>query len=263
MALRDVGISELTIDDDAILTNIALYRGLRRHMKDRGYRFRVAEPGTSVSWDRALFLNLTFWTQQGGGDVLCDEHLAADVLAHAALHHIVNEQLAFAAAGRVPTATAAFFGESIASAFDLYLVGRLRENAPESDFIASQLPIMAETALQAGLSQAAFDLLIQTVQRDPERAFEDMRVLLFEVSLALHGCHGVDDALAVLSSFSTHRFASLLHHLQISNWVLHARAHATLHAAQDDAVHAFDATLRAAPCSLDWIAQHWIPKTDA
>lgn len=263
MALRDASLDELTIDDDAILTNIALYRGLKRHMKDCLYRFRVAQPGTAISWDRALFLNLTFWTQQAGADVLCDDHLPADVLAHAALHHIVNEQLALATGDSVPTAAAAFFGESIASAFDLYLLGRLRENAPESDFIASQLPIMAETALQAGLSQAEFDLLVQTIQRDPERAFEDMRVLLFDLLLALHACHGVDDAVAVLTRFASHRFASLLHHLQISNWVLHARAHAKPHPAQDAAVHAFDNTLRKAPCSLDWIAQHWVPNGDA
>jgi len=87
-------------------------------------------------------------------------------------------------------------------------------------------------------------------------------VLLFEISLALHGCDGADAALAVLTRFSGHRFACLLHHLELSNWVLHARAHARPHAAQDEAVREFDQLLRAAPCSLDWLAQHWIPRGD-
>lgn len=258
--LRDVYLDDLTIDDNGVLAGIALYRALKQHMRECRYRFRVALPGTTISWDRALFLNLTFWTQQTGADVLWDDHLAADVLAHTALHHIVNQQLVLATGDHVSTAAAAFFGESIASAFDLYLVGRLLENAPDSDFIVSQLPIMQEAALQAGVSEAAFAQLVQTIQRDPEQAFEDMRVLLFDVLLALNACRDVDEALAVLARFASHRFASLIHHLQISNWVLHARANTQTHAAQDEAVHVLDATLRAAPCSLDWIAQHWIPK---
>lgn len=263
MQLRDASLGELTIDDDAVLANIALYRGLRRHMKDAHYRFRVAVPGTTVSWDRALFLNLTYWSATDGADVLCDDHLPADVLAHSALHHIVNQKLAPSAEGHAPSAAASFFGESIASAFDLYLVGRLLENAPGSDLIATQLPLMADSALQAGLSAEGFDLLIQGVQRGPEQAFEDMRVLLFDVAVALHACDGADDALAVFTRFSGHRFACLLHHLELSNWVLHARGHARPHAAQDDAVRGFDQALRAAPCSLDWLAEHWIPSGDA
>jgi hypothetical protein len=262
MALRDAFLEELTIDDDAVFSGIALYRGLKRHLAESSHRFRVADSATPLSWDRALFLNLTFWSPQDGADVLCDDHVPADVLAHVALHHIVNAELAKVAGDTVPSPAALFFGESIASAFDLYLVGRLIVNAPHADFIVTQLPIMAEAAEQAGLSEGAFAQLIDGVAHDPERAFEDMRVLLFDVSMALHGCAGVNDALAILTRHASHRFASLLHHCQLSNWILYARAHAKPDAAQDDAVRNFDAALRRAPCSLDLLAQNWVQHAD-
>ena len=46
---------------------------------------------------------------------------------------------------------------AIASAFDVYLVGRLLGHAPASAFLASQVPAMAETASAAALSERAFE----------------------------------------------------------------------------------------------------------
>jgi hypothetical protein len=262
MPLRAVTLDELTIDDDAVVSGIGMYRRLKRHLKDARYTFQLADQGSELSWDRALFLNLTFWTPHEGADVLCEDHLAADVLAHVALHHLTGFQLAAAAAGQPPSAAALFFGESIASAFDLYLLGRLLDNAPESEFITSQLPIIADVAEQAGLTPGEFAALIDGVRRDPERAFEDLRSLLFDVSRALLGCDGTRSALDVLTRFSSQRFGALLHHFQLSNWILYARAYARPHPAQDVAVQALDQTLRAAPSSLAWIEAHWLPGAD-
>lgn len=266
--LRNVPLDELTVVDDALLSRIALYRGLRRHLRDHHYTFQVAtEPGT-LSWDRALFLNLTFWTPQEGADVLCDEQLPADVLAHVALHHLVTLQLKADVDGNStssptkPSPSALFFGESIASAFDLYLVGRLLESAPDCDFITTQVPVMAEAAEQAGVSESAFASLLESVSQDPDRAFEDLRTLLLDVTHALMQCHGIREALAVLEGFTSHRFGCLLHHLQLSNWILYARAHATEDTDQDTRVKALDQQLRAAPSSVDWIAKHWLADLD-
>jgi len=263
--LRSVLLEELTVIDDALFSRIALYRGLRQHLREREYTFQVAtEPG-SLSWDRALFLNLTFWTPQEGADVLCDEQLPADVLAHVALHHLVTQQIRAAGEGNTsstplrPSASALFFGESIASAFDLYLVGRLLESAPDCDFITTQVPVMADAAEQAGVSETEFAALLESVSQDPDRAFEDLRTLLFDVTHALLACHGIREALAVLEGFTPHRFGCLLHHLQLSNWILYARAHAQPDPAQDAAVKALDAQLRTAPSSVEWIGKHWLP----
>ena len=49
--------------------------------------------------DRALLINLTFWTADAGGDVLVDEHVEADVVAHAAWHHVVARAIEANCAG--------------------------------------------------------------------------------------------------------------------------------------------------------------------
>jgi hypothetical protein len=261
LTLRPVTLDDLTIDDERSFAHVALQTRLKQALRRSWHRFLVPEVGAPISWDRALFLNLTYWGARDGADVLCENHIPADVVAHVAWHHIVARELArrSADAAAPPSAAALFFAESIASAFDLYLVGRLISNAPESDFITTQVPLMSECAQQAGQSEAAFAALMEEVSRDPERAFEDLRTLLFDAASALVRCAGHADAAVALDGFAGNRFAQLLHHYELSNWVLYARAYAGNPSGSTDAVVAgVDATLRRAPVSLDWLAEHWI-----
>ncbi len=266
LTLRTVSLDDLTIDDERSFAHVALHARLKQALRRSGHRFLVPGVGAPISWDRALFLNLTYWGARDGADVLCEEHIPADVVAHVAWHHIVARELArrSADAAAPPSAAALFFAESIASAFDLYLVGRLISNSPESDFITTQVPLMSECAQQAGQSEVAFAALMEDVARDPERAFEDLRTLLFDAASALVRCAGHADAAAALDGFSGHRFGQLLHHYELSNWVLYARAYAgNPPGAADVAVAEVDATLRRAPISLDWLAEHWIDADQA
>jgi hypothetical protein len=182
------------------------------------------------------------------------------VVAHVAWHHLAGRQLSSqpGVAQAPASALALFFAESIASSFDLYLVGRLLVSAPGCDFIASQVPIMAECSEAAGLPPESFAQLLEQVSRDPERAFEDMRQLLLDATTGLLSCADGAAADSVLEGFAGHRFASLLHHYQLSNWILSARAHAAPPSASDAAIADLDATLRAAPIALDWLADHWL-----
>jgi hypothetical protein len=110
--------------------------------------------------DRALLLNLTFWAADSGGDVLVDDRIEADVVAHAAWHHLSARALAHdlgAPPGPPPSVDALFLGEAIASAFDVYLVGRLLGHAPQSTFLETQVPAMALAASAAGLSEDEFE----------------------------------------------------------------------------------------------------------
>lgn len=260
MSLLRVVLDDLTITDEASFAHVASYARLKRVLREARYPFHTAERGKSLSWDRATFLNLTFWSAAEGADVLCESSIPADVVAHVAWHHLATSQLARCApdAGPLPCADALFFGEAIASAFDLYLVGRLLRNVPDSDFIATQVSIMGEAAEQAGLSEGELEALLEAVVLDPERAFEDLRSLLFDVSRALLDCRSVTQAHAVLEGFGAHRFSALLHHYQLSNWVLYARAYGAVNAPQQRAVHELDATLRVAPVALDWLTEHWL-----
>jgi hypothetical protein len=252
--LRSVSLNDLTIEDEASFAHVAAYARLKRVLQRSGHQFHIPAAGSQLSWDRALFLNLTYWGGDDGADVLCDERIAADVVAHVAWHHLATTQLA---PGPV-CGQALLFTESIASAFDLYLVGRLLHNVPDSDFISTQVSIMGEAAEQAGLAALDFQVLLETVAQDPERAFEDLRCVLFDVGRALLDCGGAREAQQVLHRFSDHRFGSLLHHYQLSNWVLYARAYAAPAPDQERLVRELDATLRAAPVSLDWLMEHWL-----
>jgi hypothetical protein len=255
-------LDELTIDDRAAFTGVAIYGRLEEMLRRSAHRFRIPEGGEggkarqTVSWDRALFLNLTYWNEDDGADVLCDDHIPADVVAHVGWHAVVSRELARRRPAP-PDAAALFLAESIASAFDLYLVGRLLPRAPACDFVTTQVPLMAECAQEAGLAEAGFSALLEDVVREPERAFEDLRSLLFDAASALLACPGVAQAQAALEGFAGHRFAPLLHHYQLSNWILYARAYAHAPVADGVAVEV-DRALREAPVSLDWLDRHFI-----
>jgi hypothetical protein len=262
---RLVALDELTIDDRAAFTGVAIYGRLEEMLRRSAHRFRIPEGGEggrarqTVSWDRALFLNLTYWNEDDGADVLCDDHIPADVVAHVGWHAVVSRELARRRAPppAPPSAGALFLAESIASAFDLYLVGRLLARAPDCDFVTTQVPLMAECAADAGLAEAGFSALLEEVGRDPERAFEDLRALLFDAATALLACSGVAEAQAVLERLADRRFAPLLHHYQLSNWILYARAYAQPPVADAVALEV-DGALRQAPDSLGWLDRHFI-----
>jgi hypothetical protein len=208
------------------------------------------------SWDRALFLNLTFWSPEQPGDVLVSRHIPADVVMHAAWHHLTSRALV-AGTTKHPknSADSLFLGESIASAFDVYLLGRLMGHAPNSEFLRSQVPAMSEVAKAAGLSSKGFAQLLQSIAADPDGAFEDLRSLLFDVSRALFACTSVKEAAQALEAFKKKRFAPLLHHYEVSNWILYARAYASPR--RDEAL-AVDQTLRHVPVALDWLEEEWL-----
>jgi len=258
MAFSSVALDALTIDDEPAFLPMPLYRALKRALAASNHRFLIPAEGAEASWDRTVFLNLTFWSAEAGADVLCNDHIPADVVAHAAWHHVVGHQLQQAAGGGPSTPEAMFFAEAIASAFDLYLVGRLLDDAPDTDFITTQVPIMRDVAADAGLSDDDFAQLLDSVRTDPPQAFEDVRAMLFEVTCALWACRDVMQAAAVLDQYTHHRFGSLLHHYQLSNWILYARAYSAAAPEGTRVVKQFDEVLRGAKGSLAWLEENWL-----
>ena len=250
-------IDDLIIDDEISFRHVALYAELKNTLKHAHYMFRVMPAKSAARWERALLLNLTFWGASSGGDVLVDDHLPADVVAHAAWHHLAAR--AFAEKSGAPlSADALFLGEAIASAFDVYLVGRLLGHAPHSSFLESQVAAMADAASAAGVSDENFEALLQSIASDPERAFEDLRQLLFDASTALVSCADAAAAMNVLERLDAHRFGPLLHHYELSTWVLYARAYASAALAPDERVRAIDKQLRDAKESIEWLRDHWL-----
>ncbi len=248
-------VDELTIEDERSFRHVALYADLKEILSRAKYPFRVLEGALEGRADRALLLNLTFWGPEAGGDVLDTSTLPADVVAHAAWHHLAVQALP-AAAGEAPSVDSLFLGEAIASAFDVYLVGRLLGHAPSSSFLETQVPAMADAADAAGLDEDGFEKMLESIASDPERAFADLRELLFDATSALFACRSVEEASLALALHDGHRFAALLHRYELSNWVLYARAYGA--PARDERARAIDTALRTADLSLEWLIREWV-----
>lgn len=256
-AFRELLVDELKIEDEESFRHVALYDDLKQVLRAAAYRFRVLPASLAGRWERALLLNLTFWGARGGGDVLAVGQLPADVVAHVAWHHLADRAVG-GEPGAAPTPAALFLGEAIASAFDLYLVGRLLGHSPDSSFLETQVPAMAEAAETAGRTAAEFESLLAAIAGDPEGAFADLRELLFDAATALFAADTPEAGLAALDRLDGHRFAFLLHHYELSNWVLYARAHGRPSSVGEDRVREMDLGLRSAPVALDWLVRAWV-----
>jgi hypothetical protein len=249
-------LDELTIDDERSFRHVELYADLKEVLRRAAYAFRVLPKSRTPRADRALLVNLTFWGADSGGDVLMDDRIDADVVAHAAWHHLAARAMA-GSAGAKPSVEGLFLGEAVASAFDVYLVGRLLGHAPHSTFLETQVPAMADAADAAGVGEEEFEQMLKGIAADPDRAFTGLRELLFDATTALFACRKPEEALAALAAFETHRFASLLHRYELSNWVLYARAYGDDRNG-DSRAREVDHALREAQVSLDWLAAKWI-----
>ncbi|MFO0667160.1 MAG: hypothetical protein U0174_24620 [Polyangiaceae bacterium] len=249
-------LGDLDIGDEKSFRHVGLYADLKRVLERANYTFRVLPERDRGRWDKALLLNLTFWGATGGGDVLTTHDIEADVVAHVAWHHLAARALG---TPNAPLSVhALFLGESIASAFDVYLVGRLLGHAPKSSFLESQVPAMADAVEASGYPEKAFDDLLQSIASDPDRAFEDLRALLFDVSLRLFSCANAEEGLGVLSAFESHSYAMLLPRYELSNWVLYARAYGAADERGAEMARAVDRALRSAPVALDWLEAQWV-----
>ena len=251
MPLRRVPLDDLTLRGERAFRPIAVYATLKRMLLADGFTVRVPD-GAHPHSDRVTFLNLTYWNARDPSDVLVDDTLEADVLAHAGWHHAARKVLTGA-----PTAAAMFLGESVASAFDLYTVGHMLRQGKQTSYLASQVPRMTEAALDAGMTEDAVAELLGEVAGDPDRAFADLRELLFDAASALVACPDLDAAAAVLDGFTGHRFHGLLHHYELSNWVLFARAYAAPAQENDPAV-TMDRAMRTAPALVPWLEANWL-----
>jgi hypothetical protein len=243
-------LDELRITDERAFRSIPQYAALKATLQRARYRFRCLAGEQAGRWDRALLLNLAFWG--GEGDVLVGPELPADVVTHVAWHHVARGEV-----GSL-SADALFFGEAIASAFDVYLIGQLLARGERSTFLESQTTAMAEAAQGAGLSARGFAALLQHCAEDPQRAFEELRALLFDASTRLLAARSSRRAVDVLTKLDAHPFAPLLHHFELATWILYARAYVPEELAPVPSIRALDRELRRATRPLDVLVDRWL-----
>lgn len=252
MRLSRVPLSELTIEDEASFRHVSLFHDLRAALDRSEATFLVPADG-ALSWDRALLLNLLYW-EPNTSDVLTSRSIPADVMMHVAWHHLGDRHVQ-------PSVEGHLLVESIASAFDVYLVGRLLGHAPDSEFLGSQVPRMSEIAQENGLSEEGFEALLEGFAKEPERGFESLRQLLFDASVALIEDMPAEAGCAVLERFDAHPYGALLHHFELPTWVLRARLERAKPTARVEGrrdARELDAQLRQEGDSLAWLERSWV-----
>lgn len=248
-------LADLEIEDEDSFRHVGLYADLKRVVQDLGPTFIVPVRGAHLGWERALTANLVFW-EPGTSDVLSTRSIAADVVMHVAWHELARRALA-------PSVEASLLAESIASAFDVYLIGRLLGHSPDSTFVESQVVRMSEIAMDAGLDEDAFQSMLGAFAEAPERSFEALRQLLFDASLSLVDVAGPERGLETLCTFDGHRFAPILHHFEIATWVLRSRIERAsppspaAGAGSTDA-STFDRMLRESDDSIALLERSWV-----
>lgn len=254
MLFRSLPLDELIIDDETAFRHVAIYEDLKGRLRRDAVQFAVLDDSqTMATPDGARLLNLAFWDPDHHSEVLCDRVLTADQVMHNAWHHVAQQALGPAA----KTATGMLLAESVASAFDLYLVGRLLGHAPNALFLETQVPAMSDACASAGMEEGAFTQLLQGASEEPEQSFESLRQLLFDASCTFIASTGLDDAVTALQQYSRHPFAPLLHHYELSTWVLYTKAYADdLESAE--AVTSADQALRQANDPIAWLDTNWL-----
>jgi hypothetical protein len=226
----ELGICELDalrIRDARPFSHILHYAPLKQRLIDAQYTFQLLPKSANVA--SAQLLNLTYWGAPAealvGGDVLTEAAIDADVVCHVGWHHMLRETLA-ADGDNSSSAASLFLGESVASAYDLYMLGVLMLRAPSCGFVQTQAPAIADCATASGLSKRAFAQQLQTIALDPEAAFAALRTLLFDVTTALYLAKTQAAAFTILQSVREAPYSWLLPRFELSNWVLYARAYA-------------------------------------
>jgi hypothetical protein len=252
MSLTRYSLSSMQIRNERAFARVPLYQALKASLS--AYRFRVLPAKQSHRWDLALALNLTFWSAEGGGDIVLSRSIEPDVIAHIAWHHLAHRALV--ATGKTPSADAMILGESIASAFDLFMLGHLLRTAPNAPFVTTQVPAMAETCNAWGLSARGFEQMLAKIAADPEAAFKNLRELLFDCTTKLLACKTAEQAHQVFEHMDKHPYAPLLHRYELSNWVLYCRAYASKRS--DAAVRKIDKSLRICPRAIAYLETHWL-----
>ncbi len=186
--------------------------------------------------------------------MLVDASLPADVVTHVAWHRLAAKALS--SPKTKPSVAALFLGESIASAFDLYLVGRILGHAPKSSFLTTQVLAMAETAEAAGLDEIGFAELLGSLADAPEESFASLLELLLSATEALFASLHAEAALEVVTGLESHRFGPLLHRYDLATWILYARAYGDPEASTK--VSQVRRSLRDAKDPLQWLTDSWV-----
>lgn len=251
--LNRLSLDEVEVVDLDLYRHVAEVEWLLTFARERGLTFATVDPDGPAE-DEARVLNLAFWRPGDVAEILDEPYLTADQLAHNTWHAAAERALGPAAR----TAPGLLLAEAVASAFDVYLVGRLIGHHPDAPMLESQVPAMRDSATAAGLDEDEIEAMLTRFVDAPEASFGALWSLLYDVGLALAEAKDAEAAAEVLHRHRDAPLGALLHHYELPTWVLFARAYAD--AGDASSVASVVTALREAGDPVRWLCESWLGK---
>jgi hypothetical protein len=247
-------LDELDVHEQPALRKVPYYEELKEVLRQGRVPFRLFPEASRARADHALLLNVVFWDAGAVDDIIERPLVGAYSIPHIAWHYLTARALA-PAPGRL-SAGGWVLGESIASAFDLFLLGHLLREDPGAPTARVIVDRLHAAVLRAGGSDDQMRSLAGGARDDPEAAFADLRELLFVGTQALLECERSDDAFAVLRQIDAQPLGCLFHAYRVADWVLQVKASGAKR--DDEAVDRLDAELRAQRAPVAWLIDRWL-----
>lgn len=163
----------------------------------------------------ARLVNLLHWDASENLEYLDGEGVLADQIIHFAVHHVMNRF------NQCNTAKGMLFAECMASAADVYLVGKLSQAGEETDFLQDTLESFSTYYEMYAVDETHLELMLSTILEQPFKAMMDLANYLFQFGSALLGAQ---PDLEKLIQLQEHFSYPLVHHYNISNWILTIRS---------------------------------------
>jgi hypothetical protein len=210
MTLIERGIDGIDILEREIYTKAEIDL-LRLSLKMlANHRFAVIAEGRGM----ARLLNLLCWDAASGTEFLDDQEMPADQAIHMAIHQVIERDLGST------TPEHMLLAETIASASDLYLLGKLAKAGEETAFVTETMESFSFYYETYAAKAEHLETLLQAVLTSPFMAMSQVADFLFETGLLLFQPLSNAEALRACTA---HAFYPLIHHYNITNWIMAIR----------------------------------------
>ena len=192
---------------------IELYDLAFGFLRRTGVQFRILPQGMGLS----RVVNHLIWQADHHLEFLDGKIIHPDQVIHVATHCLLDRLWPEAGPERL------LLAETLASATDLYLLGKLMRAGEEATFLEDTLGSFDYYFELYGSTSPPLEELLQTIHDAPFRAMMDLSDYLFRFCLPfLRGT--IDEQTLTRSVEKNQPFYPLIHHYHVTNWILNLRA---------------------------------------
>ena len=176
----------------------------------KNHRF-IVTPGKGL----ARLADLLNWRAGALCEHIDRRGVSADQVIHFAIHHVLDQNLEENHPGAV------LLAECLASASDLYLLGKLSQAGEETAFLSDTIESMCSYYEMYAAEPDHLEQFFAAFLENPFETMVETACFLFHFGAAFLKS---EPDLAVLTRFSENARYPLVHHYNLTNWILTIRA---------------------------------------